>query len=351
MLLPVSLTQTLTNRAGDGLLSGTGGSPVGLTGPWQPGATQAGVARLLPAVRGHAHRGLPCPGLSWPHPQQPEGALFVQPRCPAPVRTGALPHRRHPSRSPPRSEPLSPAQPSVRCGPARPPRALLRSVRGGHGNGQVWTRAGRPEAPSRPPPPASGRFRSSPGPAPLDGASGTAVVLFEVARFERLAGLSGHEENKEKIKTTKRLDNDQEQKGRAGRGRPEQTAAPWRPGRRQVGPCLGTRGAGTAGPPRGRRARGSAEGLGTFGVRREHRPRADDAHTVVYLCPGHRVCLRRVSPAPGAVNHGSTLWGPRSGCNPGTFDFSDLHAPHPTPRRGHHTLCGSAGEVAGTVGP
>lgn len=219
----MSLTQTLTNRAGDGLLSGTGGSSVGLTGPWQPGATQAGVARLLPAVRGHAHRGLPCPGLSWPHPQQPEGALFVQPRCPAPVRTGALPHRRHLSRSPPRSEPLSPAQPSVRCGPARPPRALLRSVRGGHGNGQVWTRAGRPEAPSRPPPPASGRFRSSPGPAPLDGASGTAVVLFEVARFERLAGLSGHEENKEKIKTTKRLDNDQEQKGRAGRGRPEQT--------------------------------------------------------------------------------------------------------------------------------
>lgn len=172
VLLPVSLTQTLTNRAGDGLLSGTGGSPVGLTGPWQPGATQAGVARLLPAVRGHAHRGLPCPGLSWPHPQQPEGALFVQPRCPAPVRTGAIPHRRHPSRSPPRSEPLSPAQPSVRCGPARPPRALLRSVRGGHGNGQVWTRAGRPEAPSRPPPPASGRFRSSPGPAPLDGGLG-----------------------------------------------------------------------------------------------------------------------------------------------------------------------------------
>lgn len=216
-------------------------------------------------------------------------------------------------------------------------------------------RCGRGRGGPRPPPARRRRppaVSVPPRGQPLwTGASGTAVVLFEVARFERLAGLSGHEENKEKIKTTKRLDNDQEQKGRAGRGRPEQTVAPWRPGRRQVGPCLGTRGAGTAGPPRGRRARGSAEGLGTFGVRREHRPRADDAHTVVYLCPGRRVCLRRVSPAPGAVNHGSTLWGPRSGCNPGTFDFSDLHAPHPTPRRGHHTLCGSAGEVAGTVGP
>lgn len=236
--------------------------------------------------------------------------------------------------------PGAPAEGSVAvC--ARRPRERPGVDEGGAARGPLPPRRRRPPAVSVPP-------RGQPL---WTGASGTAVVLFEVARFERLAGLSGHEENKEKIKTTKRLDNDQEQKGRAGRGRPEQTAAPWRPGRRQVGPCLGTRGAGTAGPPRGRRARGSAEGLGTFGVRREHRPRADDAHTVVYLCLGHRVCLRRVSPAPGAVNHGSTLWGPRSGCNPGTFDFSDLHAPHPTPRRGHHTLCGSAGEVAGTVGP
>lgn len=80
VLLPVSLTQTLTNRAGDGLLSGTGGSPAA----WgDPGRSRAPPARCPrprppraalpgaelaapPAARGGAVRPAAVPG-TCPH--------------------------------------------------------------------------------------------------------------------------------------------------------------------------------------------------------------------------------------------------------------------------------------------